>query len=88
MIAAVAAAVVHAAQANPRHVNAGAAKLGVFHRHSVTPLPVDDVTQRPTATIGVEMVAELCATELLEAYRAYYPPSVMSSGAVTFGTNW
>jgi hypothetical protein len=29
-----------------------------------------------------------CATELLEFYRAYYPPSVMSSGAVTFGTNW
>ena len=29
-----------------------------------------------------------CATELLEFYRAYYPPSVMSSGGVTFGTNW
>src|ERR1700730_13344749 len=29
-----------------------------------------------------------CATELLEAYRAYYPPSVMSSWAVTFGANW
>ena len=29
-----------------------------------------------------------CATELLEAYRAYYLPSLMSSAAVTFGTNW
>jgi hypothetical protein len=29
-----------------------------------------------------------CATELLEFYRAYYPLSVMSSGAVTFGTSW
>jgi hypothetical protein len=29
-----------------------------------------------------------CATELLEFYRAHYPPLVMFSGAVTFGTNW
>src|SRR4051812_2505567 len=37
MIAAVAAAVAHAAEANPRHVQAGAAELGVLH-----PLPFDN----------------------------------------------
>jgi hypothetical protein len=58
MIAAVAAAVAHAAQANPRHVEAGAAELGVFHRRSITPLPVDHVTQRFSVTIGAEIVAE------------------------------
>ena len=56
--AAVAAAVAHAAQANPRRVEAGAAELGVFHRRSITPLPVDHVTQRLTVTIGAEIVAE------------------------------
>src|SRR5258707_1001515 len=58
VIAAVAAAVAHAAQADPRHVEAGAAELDVFHRRSITPLPVDDVTQRPTVAIGAEIVAE------------------------------
>src|SRR5205085_10674485 len=52
VIAAVAPAVAHAAQADPRHVEAGAAELGVFHRCSITPLPVDEVTQRPTVAIG------------------------------------
>src|SRR3984893_13591342 len=37
VIAAVAAAVAHAAQTNPRHVEAGAAELGVFHLRSITP---------------------------------------------------
>ncbi len=58
MIASVAAAIAHAAQANPRHVEAGAAELGVFHRRSITPLPVDDITQRPTIAIGAEIFAE------------------------------
>src|SRR5215213_9757589 len=36
MITAVAATIAHAAEANPRHVQAGAAKLGILH-----PLPLD-----------------------------------------------